>query len=320
MKKAALTLLLSLTVSILFAQTKVGLLFDQFASIRWKNDARFLEENFSKEGVQTILKVAHSSLDKQLEQTQELIDEGVEAIVIVAVDANNSGKIVSLAKKNDVLVVAYDRPILDERVDLYLSYNGLECGRQQAKSLISKTPEGNILLINGPVTDINAVQFRKGQMEVLQPLVDAGKITIKGDWVLDSWNEMSALMKFYEEAPNLNEIDGVISAVDWFNDAMNEYAENDPVLNDIYKTGMDPTIDTIDKIRKGTQNMTIYKPLEPLAQKAVELTMTKLNNKSADIEEIKILDLTFHGYLFDPIVINESNADNYASKLQKSTK
>ncbi|MCV9389071.1 substrate-binding domain-containing protein [Reichenbachiella ulvae] len=318
MKKAAIILLLTLTTFLSFGQTKVGLLFDQFASVRWKNDARFLEENFSEQGVETILKVAHSSLDKQLEQTQELIDEGVKAIVIVAVDGTNSEKIVSLAKANKVLVVAYDRPVMDENVDIYVSYNGLECGRQQAKSMVNGIKEGNIIMINGPVSDINGIQFREGQLEVLQPYIDEGRINVKGDWVLDSWNEMSALMKFYEETPDLSEIDGVLSAADWFNDALNEYAENDPLVDNIYKTGMDPTIDTIDKIKKGTQNMSIYKPLEPLAEKAVELTMAKLNDKDAEIAEIQIMDLTFHGYLFDPIVIDKDNASNFASKLQKS--
>lgn len=314
-KTTILYLTLLFTTQLAIGQTvKVGLLFDQFASARWEVDARNLTAEFEKNGVETIVKVAHSSLDKQISQAKELKDAGVKAFIIVAVDGSNSAPIIDIAKDNDILVVAYDRPITDERVDFYVSYNNLEVGKLQAQSMVNSIKQGNVLLVNGPVTDLNAVQFRKGHMEVLDPLVKSGKIKIVDDLVLDSWSEVSALMKFYEITPDFTQINGVISAVDWFNDAALEYAGDSAMFTKIYMTGQDPSKATAIKIEKGIQDMTVYKPIGALANKAVEMTVAKLGNKKIKgLEKVMINKVEIESYLLKPIYVDKNNFAQYES-------
>ncbi|PIB34001.1 hypothetical protein BFP72_00420 [Reichenbachiella sp. 5M10] len=316
-KLTIIYLMVMLTVNCTQAQDyKVGLLFDQFASARWEIDAGYLQKHFTRLGVETFIKVAHSSYDKQLEQAQELIDSGVDALVIVPVDGAHSKSILDLASKNNVLVIAYDRPILDDRVGLYVSYNNLEVGKKQARALINNVPEGNIILINGPVADVNAIQFRKGQLEVLQPYIDAGKINIVEDIVLDNWSEVDALMRLYEINPDFTEIKGVISAVDWFNNAIVEYLGSDELLKTIYTTGQDPDASVVVKMESGVQNMSIYKPIQSLAKKAAELTLSKLKGEDLKLQTIEMGGSEFHGYLFDPIVLDIDNINDYKNLLK----
>ncbi|UXP32765.1 substrate-binding domain-containing protein [Reichenbachiella agarivorans] len=297
---------------------KVGLLFDQFASARWEVDAGNLKEEFSKLGVETILKVAHSSIEKQIAQTQELVDEGVNAIIVVAVDGSNSSAIIDIAKANNVIVVAYDRPILDNRVDLYVSYNNLEVGKMQAKSMMETVKNGNIILINGPVADINAIQFRKGHLETLKPYVESGQIKIVQDLVLDNWSDVSALMRLYEVAPDFTQIKGVISAVDWFNDAAIEYAGDSAIFTNIYMTGQDPSTATAIKIEKGIQNMTVFKPIDVLSKKAAEMTMARLKKQEIKgLQNYSIGEYTLSSYLFNPIFIDKNNLNEYRSQFNK---
>lgn len=297
---------------------KIGLLFDQFASARWEIDAGYLEKHFNRLGAECTITVAHSSFDKQVSQAKELIEQGVDALVVIAVDGAHSQPILDIASKNNVLVVAYDRPILDDRVDLYVSYNNLEVGKKQAQSMVENVPEGNIILINGPVADVNAIQFRKGQLEVLKPYVDAGKIKVVEDIVLDSWNEMEALLKLHELSPDFSQIDGVISAVDWFNNAIAEYLGSSEPLKKIYTTGQDPVKSVVNKIENDIQNMSIYKPIESLAKKAAELTIAKLNgDKNLNLHTIQIGKNSFEGYLFDPIVLNKDNINEYKALLKE---
>ena len=50
-------------------------------------------------------------------------------------------------------------------------------------------------MLGGSPTDNNAVLFRNGQMEVLQPLVDSGQIQIVADQWVDNWEQEIALRK-----------------------------------------------------------------------------------------------------------------------------
>ena len=44
------------------------------------------------------------------------------------------------------------------------------------KSLVDKVPQGNYFLMGGSPVDNNAKFFRAGQMKVLKPYVDEGKL------------------------------------------------------------------------------------------------------------------------------------------------
>src|SRR5690606_42122046 len=92
----------------------------------------------------------------------------------------------------------YDRLILSEGLDFYVSCNNRRVGDLQAEYVLKKVPRGKYLLVNGPPTGYNAVLFRKGQMEVLQPHIDAGEIEIVADIVLNEWSEIEALMRIDE--------------------------------------------------------------------------------------------------------------------------
>ncbi|UXX79093.1 substrate-binding domain-containing protein [Reichenbachiella carrageenanivorans] len=318
-KTGILYLILLFTTQLATGQDlKVGLLFDQFASVRWEVDASQLTSEFKKNGIEVIVKVAHSSLEKQVSQAQELADEGVKVFVVIAVDGRKSSAILDIAKSNDILVVAYDRLILDPRVDLYVSYNNLEVGRMQAQAMIDNVKKGNILMMNGPVADNNAVQFRKGHLEVLDPLVKSGQITIVDDLVLDTWSDVSALMKLYEVGPDFSKIDGMLSAIDWFNDAAMEYTGDSAMFTKIYMTGQDPSTATAIKLKKDIQNMTVCKPIAPLAIKTVELTMAKLNNqKTKGLQKTSVGSDSIDSYLLTPIYVDKNNVDEYQDEFLK---
>ena len=75
-------------------------------------------------------------------------------------------------------------------------------------------------------------------------------------------------------------------------------------------TGQDAQKDAIQRIVKGTQTMTVYKPIQPLAFGAVDAAVklakhepvdapTKINNGKKDVPTI----------LLEPIVVDKSNVD-----------
>lgn len=65
-------------------------------------------------------------------------------------------------------------------MDFYISFDNEKVRELQAKYLIDKVPQGNYFLMGGSPVDNNAKLFRKGQMNILKPLIDSGKIKVVG--------------------------------------------------------------------------------------------------------------------------------------------
>lgn len=99
-------------------------------------------------------------------------------------------------------------------IDFYISFDNEKVGEMQAQSLVDKVPQGNYFLMGGSPVDNNAKLFRAGQMKVLKPYVDDGKIKIVGDQWVDGWLPENAL-KIMENAltANNNKIDAVVASM-----------------------------------------------------------------------------------------------------------
>ena len=78
----------------------------------------------------------------------------------------------SKAKAQNVPVISYDRLVTNADVDYYISFDNVEVGKLQARSLVAKLKadgqgSGTIVMIDGSPTDNNAKLFKQGAHSVL---------------------------------------------------------------------------------------------------------------------------------------------------------
>ncbi|MBC2873036.1 substrate-binding domain-containing protein [Klebsiella pneumoniae] len=131
----------------------------------------------------------------------------------------------------------------------------------QAQSLVDKVPQGNYFLMGGSPVDNNAKLFRAGQMKVLKPYVDDGKIKIVGDQWVDGWLPENAL-KIMENAltANNNKIDAVVASNDaTAGGAIRALTAGAGRQSGDLRSGCRPA--GVKRIISGTQTMTVYKPI-----------------------------------------------------------
>lgn len=314
-------LLTALICSSLFVQSqtyKVGILFDQFASARWQIDDQLLTNKFKSLGVQSETLVAHSEPGLQLTQAKQFIADGVDALIIIARDAQEASEITDLAKQKGIKVIAYDRFIPNSKVDLYASYDNMEVGRMQARAAIAAVPSGNYLLLNGPESDKNSIQFHKGQMEVINGYNTKNQISIVHDIVLESWNELQTTMTLYDTDVDISTIDCIIAAADIIASGAGQFVDDESEMKRIFLTGQDAAPESIQSIKDGFQSMTILKPLKPLAEATAQMTYQMIRGKKVkDVSNLTFDGVTVKGKLFKPIMIDQSNVDtNEALKEQ----
>ena len=268
--------------------------------------SRFKKEN--KELLSYLL--FHSSdEDAYIESIKKLIDEGVDVLVVVPCDAMKASEIPKMAQEAGIPTISYDRLIMSRSLSLYISYDNEKVGELQAEYVIKKVPKGNYILINGPTSDNNSIQFRKGQLKVLQKHIDEGNIKILEDYTMSDWSEIEALMKM-DEFLSVSEVkpDVIIAGNDALANGSIEALKSHGIEGTVAITGQDADLAAIKNIIAGNQSMTIYKPIKTLAHLAAENAMKLAKGESLEnLTKVKHGAIEVDAILLAPVSIDKSN-------------
>ncbi len=287
---------------------KIGLLMDSYVTDRWFLDQKFFTDKIEELGGTVQVEVAYGDHTEQVRLAKKLIAEGAKVLVVIPVDGNKAVEIVKLAKEVNIPVIAYDRLIMSQDVAFYISYNNEKVGALQALYALKQAPEGNYLLINGPVSDNNATLFRNGQLKVLSSKIKSGKIKVIGDFIMEDWGEIGALVKTNEFLASSKEKPHVIIAA---NDALAAGAIKAlprDLSGKVIITGQDADLSGVEYIVDGSQSMTIYKPIKPMARLAGEAAMKLAIGEEVEGKtKIKTVILEVNAILLDPLVVDRSN-------------
>jgi D-xylose transport system substrate-binding protein len=286
---------------------KIGLLMDSYVIDRWYIDQKLFTDKVKELGGESIVEIPYGDPDEQLKLGKKLIASGVDVLVIIPTDGQKAAAIVQAAKDAKIPVIAYDRMINSKDLSLYISYNNINVGKLQAQYAINKRPAGNYLIINGPAADINSLSFSKGQRMVLAPSIENGNIKIIGDFVLGSWSELEALMKV-DEFITANKVkpDVIIAANDAIATGAIQSLPED-MLGKVIVTGQDADKASLKNIMNGSQTMTIYKPIKPLAQQAAEAAMKLAKGEKSAATKLQSGDFEVNAILLEPIVVDKNN-------------
>jgi D-xylose transport system substrate-binding protein len=250
---------------------KIGFAMDTLKEERWVRDKEAFEAHCKKLNVDCIITVADNKADKQANDVDNLLTQGVDALVIAPHDATQAASMVDKAKAQGVPVISYDRLINSDKIDLYVSHQVPVIGRKIAEYALQKVPTGNYIMVYGASTDNNAAIMKKEQLAVLQPAIDSKAIKIVADQFITDWKPEEAL-KMVENALTQNNDD--VQAVVVSNDGMAGGAisalDKRGLTGKVIVTGQDAQKDALQRIAEGKQSMTIYKAIIPLANTALE--------------------------------------------------
>jgi D-xylose transport system substrate-binding protein len=226
---------------------------------------------------------------KQQSQVEAAVTEGVDVMVLDPVDSTTAGSLANRAKQAGIPVISYDRLILDADLDYYVAFDSLEVGRQQATALSERLAEdgndsGPIVKINGDPKDNNATLFKQGSNEVFE---EEG-VEIAAEYDTPDWLPENAQREMEQAITSVGkeEIKGVYAANDGTaGGAIAAMKANGLDPQEIPVTGQDAELTAVQRIIAGEQFMTVYKPIQPLAEGAAELAVAVANGEepSADL-------------------------------------
>lgn len=294
---------------------KIGFLLDSYVMDRWYLDHKFFEEKVKSLGGTCRVENPFGDPSEQVRIGKNMIDEGIEVLVVVPIDSEKAAELVDYAKSKNVPVISYDRLINSDKITAYIGYNSERVGQMEAEYLVKKVPEGNYVLINGPTSDNNAILQRKGQMGVLKPYIESGKIKVIGDIVQQDWSEIETLIKFDEFMTNSEaKPNAIIAGNDVLANGAIQVLPKE-MWGQVKVAGQDADLTAIKNIIAGYQSVTIYKPIKALAELAAETAINlKSGKKMENYVSFTSGKITIDAILLDPIYVHKENINETVIK------
>ncbi|MFI6276757.1 multiple monosaccharide ABC transporter substrate-binding protein [Streptomyces sp. NPDC050988] len=310
----------------------VGIAMPTKSSERWIADGANVEKNLKAAGYKTKLAYGEDDPDTQVSQIENMITQGVSALIIAAIDNKSLNNVLQQAKEADIPVISYDRLILNSpNVDYYASFDNEKVGELQGTQIVeklglkdgSKKGPFNIELFAGSNDDNNTRYFFDGAMKILQPYIDKKQLVVKsGQTKLTQvttlrWDGGTAQKRMDDvltAAYKKDRVDAVLSPYDGISIGILSALKSDdygskakplPIV-----TGQDAEVASLKSIKAGEQTATVFKDLRELAKVAANMVDSVLNDKKPEINDTKSYDngsKVVPAYLLTPVSVDKSN-------------
>jgi D-xylose transport system substrate-binding protein len=147
-------------------------------------------------------------------------------------------------------------------------------------------------------------------MNILQPYIDRGGVKIVADQWATDWQPINAL-KHTENAltMNKNQIDAIVVSNDGTAGGAIQALAEQKLAGKIIVSGQDADLAACQRLLAGTQAMTVYKPIRPLAETAAEVAIKMLKgepipeaNRTVNNGKIDVPSI-----LLEPIAVDKNN-------------
>ena len=289
-------------------QIQIGMTFDSFIIERWQRDRDAFVAKATKElGAEVNIQNANGDTKEQAKQIDYFIEKNMDVIVVVPIDSDAVTDAIKRAKKAGIRVIAYDRLVKNANVDLYITFDNEKVGALMAQSVKQNIPDdGNILMMCGPLEDNNVELVQKGFMRELE----TSEITVKATGHATGWVAEDGFDFVSSYLNKDTKIDAVMCGNDGIAAQVIHALSERRLAGDVCVVGQDADLDACQRIVEGTQTMTVYKPVEKLAQKAAEYAV-----KLATGESMQVTNTFFDGsgevpYVgLEPIAVTKDNMD-----------
>lgn len=252
------------------AKVKIGLVLSTLQEERYQKDQKYFIEEAQKLGFEPIVVSADNNPQTQSAKVENLLSQGVKALVIQPVNSEAAANLVKVAHEDKVPVVAYDRMILNAPVDFYVTQDSFQVGVLQAEAAVKATQgQGNYVLLLGQAGHSVANEITRGVESVLQKYPKI-KVVVKKNH--ENWSS-SLAMATVENAltQNKNNIQAVIANNSGMARGAVQALSEQGLVGKVFVAGADADLAAIKDIVAGKQQFEVLKDIAPLAQTAAKV-------------------------------------------------
>jgi D-xylose transport system substrate-binding protein len=286
----------------------IGLSLADLKEERWQRDRDFFVAKARELGAEVIVQDASGDPNAQLRQCDGLLSKGVQVLVVVPKNADAARPIVLNARAKGVKVISYDRLIADAPVDLYLSFDNVKVGEIQARAIVDRVPRGDYLILKGDPADKNSGMIHAGHLNVLQPLIDREDIKVVAVQSCDKWLRSEAL-RITADALQKHRIDAIVASNDGTASGAIAALQAKGLAGKVPVSGQDADLIACQNVWKGLQAVTVYKPIQKLAEVAAEQAVKAARGEAMDAvsETMRNGEFDVPTLFLEPIAVTKEN-------------
>jgi D-xylose transport system substrate-binding protein len=261
---------------------------------------------------------AEGNADTQQTQTDAMLTKGDCILVVAANDSIKAARIVADAKADGVPVIAYDRLIQSNDLAYYVSFDNVQVGKLQGTYIANnyknfvKSGVGNTVMIDGAMTDNNALLFAQGAHSILDPLFSSHVLKNVYEKFTPNWDNPTAQTEMEAAlTANSNKIQIAYVANDGMATTVIAALKAQHLNGKVLVTGQDATLTGLQNILLGDQSMTVLKAYKLEAGATASLvaaisngssTSSLINGQTANANKVNIPSV-----LETPVSIDKTN-------------
>lgn len=293
---------------------QIGLSFDSFVIERWLRDRDMFVSTAQSLGAEVNVQVAGGVVEEQISQIEYFIKKKMDVIVVIPIDGNALYDVLKEAKEKGIYVICYDRIVENINADLYITIDNEKVGTLMGEALIKACPDGgNIFAINGSPTDGNVAEVVKGFNKALKN----SNLNIVYTGYCDNWLAELAGNHVNKGLEVTKDIVGVMCGNDDLASQAVKVLSENRLAGKVAVVAQDADLAACQRIVEGTQEMTVYKPIEQEANTAAEFAVAlgKGEDITSGTGEYKAPETFNDGtydipyYSIDPIAVTAENMD-----------
>ncbi len=286
---------------------QIGMSFDSFVIERWQRDRDVFVSTAKEMGAEVNVQNANGNIEEQISQIEYFIDREMDVIVIICIDSDGLSDVVQKAKNAGIKIIAYDRLIKNSDVDLYISFDNEAVGEMMAQGIVDSGEDiHSVLMLGGPLADNNVSLVEKGFEKVMR----SHHIEILDRMHADGWKAELGADYIYDHVDMVNRADAIMCGNDDIATAVVRALAEKRLAGKIGVVGQDADLAACQRIVQGTQIMTVYKPVEKLAQKAAQCAIAL--GEGREVEADSIIDDGSYQVPYvalEPVSVYQENMD-----------
>jgi len=259
---------------------RIAFMLKQQTAFRYLNaDIPFFTETADAAGYEVLVQSAENDAAAQVAQAENVLTQGVDAIVIQPVDFNVAGRIADLAREAGVPLASYDDLILNSEHDAFIGRDPKEGGAEAARETLAAVPNGNYVLIGGDPGQTGSTLMQEGYHEVLDPAVESGDIDIVMDQFTPGWKtEPAQALAENALTANDNDVQVFLSSYDGMTLGILQAITQAGIPDgEILVTGQDMELAAMQAIADGRQFGSLWPAPEEMATAGAETAIALAN-------------------------------------------
>ena len=262
-------------------QLTIGFLYPSNLTVRYNKESSLFKAYCAMQDVEVIVKSASNDESLQIEIANELIEQGVDALVVIAANINTAAVIVRNAHTEGIPVMAYNRMIKNSEVDFFVGSNNDLIGNVMVDAVLKQKPSGNFIILGGDKFDKNGEELQASIKKYLTPKLDNNQINIVYETFIEKWDpniaafEMRKVISLFGD-----DIDAVFAGYDGMSTSIIEVLKEYDLAGKVAVTGQDAELVGCKNVIAGNQSMTVFHPLKTIAEKGAQIAIEMANGKS----------------------------------------